>query len=204
MEHTDQTPFSADESFRVIGEMIANAKQSYKQNSFFFLLWGWLLFFTGITVFVLSYYMPQYAGYPWFIQGIVGGIISMAYSWNNRRKVQTSELVNSPVNKTIIMIWLAFGITLFCTLFASGFYETDPTPIVLIVTAFPTFLSGKVLRFRPLVTGGFCFWALGIFALFVPYPLRTLIFSLAILIGYLVPGYLLRHQEKQKIGVQRS
>lgn len=193
----DSRSFSADDSFRLINEMIADAKHSYEKNSFYFLLWGWLLFFTGIAVYIIHGYRPDMAGIPWFAQGIIGGIISMVYSIVQGIKVKENILVKSPVNKTIIAIWLGFGITLFSILFASGVLKVNPNALVLMLTAFPTYLCGRVLRFKPLVFGGICFWVLGIACLFVPYPYDALVFSIAILIGYLAPGYLLRRQEKK-------
>jgi len=61
-----------------------------------------------------------------------------------------------------------------------------------------------VLRFRPLKLGGMSFWVLGIVSLFVPQPYRSLVFSLAILLGYLIPGYLLKQNENRRVRVQGS
>lgn len=198
---TKQNPFSPEDSFRLINQMIANARQDYEHRSFFFLLWGWLLLLTGIGIYCLHYYDYPHAEWLWAIQGVAGGIISVIYSKSLESKRQNSKMVNSPVNTTILNLWLAFGITLFFIIFAGG---RNPIPFVLLVTALPTFLSGRILRFSPLVFGGISFWILGCVSVFVPYPDNSLIFSFAILTGYLVPGYLLRKQEKQKFSVQGS
>lgn len=198
---TNRSQFSPDDSFRLINQMIADSRQDYEQKSFFFLLWGWLLLFTGIAIFTLIRYGYHNAEILWAVQGVVGGIVSMVYSRWMDKKIKNSKMVNSPVNKTILNLWLGFGITLICIIFASG---RDPIPFVLLLTALPTFLSGRILRFAPLVFGGISFWVLGIVTVFVSYPNSLLIFSFAILMGYLIPGYLLRRHEKQKFSVQGS
>ncbi len=199
-----QTSFSPEESIRLINEMINDARQSYELQSFFFLLWGWLLFLTGVGVFILSTYNQPYADLLWFMQGVAGGITAIIYSLMQGKKVRESRKVSSPVNKTFKSVWIAFGITLFFIIFSAAHSGIDPIPFILLVTAFPTFISGKILKFKAFVAGSICFWASGIAALFIPYPDNSLIFSFAILAGYLIPGYLLKRKEKTNTSVQRS
>ena len=45
--------FSAEQSLQVIQSMIQKAKQDVVKNSFYFLLWGWLVFITALLNFVL-------------------------------------------------------------------------------------------------------------------------------------------------------
>lgn len=199
-----QNRLSPEDSLRLIGQMIDDTRQSYQHSSFYFLLWGWLLMLTGIGIFILTNKHVEEANVLWLVQGIVGGITSMVYSKMQDKKVRESKAVTSPVNRGILNIWLGFGITLFFIIFAAVNSGTDPIPFVLLVTGYATFMSGKVIRFNPLIFGGICFWAFGVMAFFVAHPYSALVFSVAILVGYLVPGYLLRLQEKQRLSVQRA
>ena len=56
----------------------------------------------------------------------------------------------------------------------------------------PLFISGAVLRFRPLIWGGVSFWILALAAHFGGPVISGLAMPAAMIIGYLVPGYLLR------------
>lgn len=201
MQH-NASNFSAEESLKLINEMIAQAKQDYHNNSFYFLLWGWLLFFTGIGHYLLlqSEFMP-YANWLWLIQAAIGGTVSFFHGSKEDRK---SGAGNSHVNKTIMNIWLGFGLTLFFIIFSSGQMRINSIPFILLVTGMPTFLSGRILRFPALVWGGISFWLFGIAALYVPEQFTTLLFSAAIFCGYLVPGFALRSDEKRKNSVQRA
>ena len=49
----DDEKFSPEESLQVIQLMIQKAKQNVAHNSFYFLLWGWLVFITALLHFVL-------------------------------------------------------------------------------------------------------------------------------------------------------
>ena len=67
-------------------------------------------------------------------------------------------------------------------------------PYILLMAGFPTFISGFLIKFRPLIAGGICFWIIAIVIHFAGpsfYPLGT---ALAMLIGYLFPGYMLKNR----------
>jgi uncharacterized membrane protein SirB2 len=188
---------SPEDSLRVINEMIAQAKRDYEHKSFFFLLWGWLLFLTGIGIFLLMDRYPQYPNGLWFVQGIIGGVVSSIYG---ARQAKRSN-VDSHVNRIIQYIWIAFGITLFFIIFAAVQSGVNSIPMVLITTAFPTFLTGRILKFNALTVGGVCFWIFGVISLYIPMAYTPLVFSAAILAGYIIPGYLLRQAEQKRASV---
>jgi hypothetical protein len=189
--------FSPEQSLRIINDMIAAARNDYQHQSFYFLLWGWLLMLTGIGHFVLSATYPEYANWLWYVQGVAGGIISALFG----PRKQSGRDSDTHLNRLVGNLWMAFGITLFFTIFASVYMHANPIPLVLFVTAVPTFVTGKMLRFTPLVWGGISFWISGIASLFVPAEYSTLVFSTGILLGYIEPGYLLRRTEKRKLSV---
>jgi hypothetical protein len=63
----------------------------------------------------------------------------------------------------------------------------------------PTLLSGIILRFRPLITGAIGCWLLSIGSLFAPYDYQLLFLSAAMVIAWIIPGYILRsNYQKQK------
>lgn len=186
------TNFTPNESLLLINEMIHQAKKSYEVKSFYFLLWGWLLTLTGIGVYVLASSYPQFANWLWFAQSIIGGIVATIYSIR-KGKVKP---VSSHMNKFIKDIWIGYGITLFIIIFLAGQNAINPIPFILLLTGLPTFLSGRTLQFLPLTCGGICFWIFGIASIFVTQMNSLLLFSAAILVGYLIPGYLLKLNEK--------
>jgi hypothetical protein len=62
----------------------------------------------------------------------------------------------------------------------------------------PTFLSGVILRFRPLRIGGICCWALSVVASYVLYDYQLLLLGLGVAIAWILPGYILKARYKKE------
>ncbi len=61
------------------------------------------------------------------------------------------------------------------------------------------FLTGRLLRFAPLVWGAFACWAIAILMTYTDTPTNMLLTSAAVLVSYIVPGYLLRAKYKHQL-----
>ena len=68
------------------------------------------------------------------------------------------------------------------------------TPFILLLAGFPTFVSGFIIKFKPLIIGGISFWVFALIAHFTGGNVELLATPAAILIGYLIPGYLLKRR----------
>jgi len=65
-----------------------------------------------------------------------------------------------------------------------------------------TFVSGSIIRFRPLIFGGLIAWVLAVASTFVNYDYQMLFGAAAILISYIIPAHLLRiKKEKAEVNV---
>ena len=69
-------------------------------------------------------------------------------------------------------------------------------PYILLLAGFPTFVSGFIVKFRPLIFGGICFWIMALAVSFAGPSVAPLGMPLAVLTGYLIPGYLLKNKGK--------
>jgi len=67
----------------------------------------------------------------------------------------------------------------------------------LALYGMPTFLSGITLRFKPLVYGGIACWLLSIVACFIYYQFHLLLLAVAVIIAWIIPGYILRARYKK-------
>jgi hypothetical protein len=192
-----ETTFSEQDSIRVITEMIENSKSKIKDNSFFYLLWGWLVLISSVIHFVLikmGFY--EIAWIPWPILMFGGGIVSgiAGYRLGKKAKVRTM------FDTTMIYLWYGFLVTLFIILFTggSGNISWKATNVLIIALyGLGTFVSGGMLKFKPLIIGGIFSWAVAIVTLFVPEIYSLLMVALSIIVAYLIPGYLLKSMEKK-------
>jgi hypothetical protein len=65
-------------------------------------------------------------------------------------------------------------------------------PFILLLAGYPTFISGIVIKFRPLIIGGISFWIMALIAHFAGPSIAPLVVPVAVLAGYLIPGYMLK------------
>jgi hypothetical protein len=66
-------------------------------------------------------------------------------------------------------------------------------PYILTLAAMPTFISGFIIRFKPLIIGGITFWIFALVAHFAV-AVAPLAVPVAMLTGYLIPGYMLKRK----------
>ena len=109
-----------------------------------------------------------------------------------RVKTYTEEINNS--------IWMVFGIMmLLLTIIVSRFDAWFVMySIILVMYGVPTFLSGVLFRFNALKIGGICCWLLAILSTFIPFKFVILCLSFAVLIAWIIPGYLLQQKFKKE------
>ncbi|MBP8824070.1 MAG: hypothetical protein KBH07_10525 [Flavobacteriales bacterium] len=181
------------ESLKLIETMIGQAKNSFSRMSFYFLMWGVLLITAMVSTYLLRNSGDAWAhGAAWGIAGIMGGIISSIVGARQGRK----EPVANPMDRVVGWVWGAFIITMLLMIFASTSAGRDPGAAITLLTAVPTFLTGQILRFKPLVIGGILFWAAGMVMAFSGNPLVAVAaYCLAMVFGYIVPGMLLKRKE---------
>jgi hypothetical protein len=183
---------SKDESLQLITEMIGQAKRNFaKGGSFFFLLWGWVVLLANIGNYVMMKWQLFDKPYLIWMITIPAAILSIIYSV----RMDNKAVVKSHLDRMYGLVWLSiFVCAVIILTFISDSFETI-NPIILVFAGLGTFLSGCMLRFTPLVLGGFALWVAAIAASMLPVTEQYLLASIGILAGYLIPGYLLRKAE---------
>lgn len=72
----------------------------------------------------------------------------------------------------------------------------DIPKYILILAGIPTFISGAILKFRPLMYGGIAIWLFALAAHFGGDTVASLSVPAAVLAGYLIPGYMFRSKSR--------
>ena len=185
----DKENLSAQESLLVIQTMIAKTKTQLGDNSIYFLLWGWLVFIGCL----LQYFLMVVVEYPhhyyaWFIM-LIGVVFSIVYSIRYKRQ----QKVKTYVSDSMGILWTGMSISFLALCFIlSQVGWNYAFPIYILFYATGTYISGGILQFKPLQWGGMACWILAVGASFVSYQNQILFSAAAILVSYLIPGYLLR------------
>ena len=94
-------------------------------------------------------------------------------------------------------MWLALGISFFCSSIHQCISKIHlPFTYTLISAAIGTLASGLVMKFKPLTIGGILFFISAIVSIYVPDDYKVLLQGATIIVGYLIPGYLLKSSVK--------
>ncbi|HEY0680320.1 MAG TPA: hypothetical protein VGD17_18685 [Chitinophagaceae bacterium] len=201
MQNTSSSEFSPQQSLAVIQSMIDTARNKFSENGHLYLLWGWVVFFCSIAQFVLlNYFRWPYHYLVWMLTWLAV-IYQTIYLVRNKRKAKVRTYADSIIG----YVWMAFVVLMFLFGFLFGrelgeSYYRLINPGFLALYGMPTFLSGIILKFRPLVIGGIGCWVLSIVATYIPYEYQLLLLSIAMIIAWIIPGYLLRSKYKREIG----
>ena len=192
--------FSPEQSMQLIQSMIEKAKNQFSENGHLYLLWGWVVFICSVAQFILLRVVHYEKHYYVWMACWLAVIYQFFYLARRNRKKKLSTYAD----KTLGFIWLSFFISMMLVGFSLGWngqgkyhYELI-SPVFLALYGIPTFLSGIVLRFRPLVIGGIWCWGLSVLSGFIEYDYQLLLLSAAMIVAWIIPGYILRNRYQKQ------
>lgn len=190
----DEKQLTQEESLRIIREMISAAKNDVKNDAFIFLLWGWLVFIASITQFImieLNYI--ELSSLAWMLMPI-GGVITVIYSMRKAKKDRTRTNVTESLKYT----WIAFTVSMCIIMFCSSMGWSQILPCIMVLYGLGLFLSGGAMQFKPLIFGGIFCWVCAVTGFLIHNDMYLLlIIAVAVLGGYIIPGYLLKMNNKK-------
>jgi hypothetical protein len=193
----DEVKMTESEGLLLITSMINKAKNRYTENGVLYLLWGWLIFTCCIIQFLSTHFFnfPK-AYYVWYATW--GLFIYQVFYVKKRNK---SRKVIMYTGEIIGYVWLVFIITYALLVFILVYLKVPEAilPAILTVFGMPTFLSGVILKFKPLKIGGICCWILAIISPFVSFEYQYLLMACAVAAGWIIPGHLLNQKFKKGI-----
>jgi hypothetical protein len=182
---------TGEESLKIITDMINKTKVNFRQGVFHLLLWGWLILICSLAEFFLEKFTSISGSWYVWLLSIPGVIVSLIYGFTTGRKMK----VYSYGDGLYMWTWLGFlceAIVLFIIMRNN---LEKIAPLILMMAAFPTFISGLIIKFRPLIIGGLSMWIISIIAGLIGPDLASLAVAAAMITGYLIPGYLLRRNK---------
>jgi FtsH-binding integral membrane protein len=189
LQETSSTP---SESLRVIESFIDKTKRNLRARSFDLLLWGILVALASLAhYFLLTSFQYENAWLPWPILMIGGSIFTSIYHATNKKEKQVRTFAD------VFLMWLSIcsGVIFFVIAFLCVRQSISPFPFMLAHTSVLIFVTGAILRFKPLVAGGILFMVSSIVSSFLPYESQLLFCAAVVIIGYLVPGILIRKEK---------
>lgn len=194
-----ESSITETESLELIQSMINKAKNHVSENGTLYLLWGWVVLVCSLGQFMLKEILHyEQAHLVWMLTWLV--IPFMIYFLKRQRKL---KVVRTYTDDILGYVWNSFVIMMFLTFFIvfrfipEGFRFVNI--FVLLLYGMPTFLSGTILKFRPLIFGGFSCWILAFISGFTNDAYHPLFIAAAVIIAWIIPGYILKSRFKKTI-----
>lgn len=198
----NEQELSGEKSFEIIQQMIQNAKTSYTDNGLGWLLWGTMIFLASLSTYFLVEFNYPNLFIGWNIFGAIA-IVLLAYNFLK----PSQKPVRSYVSDVLRYVDIGFTVCLFVIIFSMN-VSVGPNSgfgYLLMIYAFLMLIQSGALKFKPLMYGAVVNW-IGAIAIFIntEFKYDMLISAVAVFIGYIIPGLILRAQYKKELSASKK
>ena len=185
---------SAEKSLELITEIIAQARKQFEENGFIFMFWGALIAIAAIGQFVLlknEYYSIHW--YPYFLMPL-GAIFAMFYF---SKKEEHSN--HNQISRIVSYAWIFLSINMLVLGFLFGrILIENLIPVILILLAVGTIISGVSVKSRLLLFSGIIINLSAFAGFYIPILYQPLLMGIVAIIAVFIPGIILMVQYKRK------
>jgi hypothetical protein len=186
----EEKMMTGEESLRIITEMLNKTRINFRQGSFHLLFWGWLIVVCSLAEYFLTRFTSLSHPYRVWLLVIPGVFVSMIFGFVKGRKAR----VHTYADSIWMWTWMAFLLAAIVLFIVHSKSMETISPYILLLAGFPTFVSGIIIRLKPLIAGGICFWILALVVHFSGPTIGPLGVPVAMIAGYLIPGYMLKNK----------
>lgn len=180
----------AEDSLRIISEMISSSKYNLSEDRNIYLMWGYAVAISAVIHYVLQFHLDiKEAFYVWLSMPVLGIINTIYFAKKKKqKKVQTY------VDRALSYIWLGFLFIILSLLVISPQLSWNGVyPIFMFLYGFATISTAGLIKFKPLAIGGIVSVLCGIFASYLTFDYQILLLALAIICSFVIPGHLLKN-----------
>ncbi len=189
----EEQNINPEQSMQIIQNMIRRAQNNLSENGFLFIFWGWLVFLSAGAFYYLTVTGFEKPWYAWYTMPL-GGIFTMFYTMRQKKK----ERVRSYIDDYMAFVWSAFGICMIITLVMGYKLQINCYPIVIMLYATATFITGGIIRFTPLIICGAASYVISVSAFFVNFETQILLLALSVMVSYIIPGHWMQIKFKKQ------
>lgn len=201
MKQYDDDSLSETESLKIIGSMINTARNQMTDNGHLYLLWGWVVLICSVGQYLMQHiFQIEKFWIIWLLTWVAVG-----YQFFYIRRREKRKKVHSYMDEIIKYVWIVFVILMLLMAILLTRIIQQPNQInmaILVLYGMPTFLSGIIIKFKPLVIGGIGCWLLSLLCIIIPVQYYMLLVSAGVIIAWIIPGYLLQTKyQKQNTAI---
>jgi hypothetical protein len=187
---TNENQLTEQQSLEIITQMINKAKCEYEETGIGALLWGSLVSFCSLVTFGNFYWKIPLLNYIWFLTlfALIPQIIISVHA-AKRKKYKTYS------DEAMAAIWIGFAVALFLvSIYNSKYNLPNAAALFMIMYGIPTFATGYIHQFKPMIVGGIIFWLFAVICFYVQFPYIMLFTAAASIIAWIIPGLILRRR----------
>lgn len=194
-----QENFSEKESLKLINEMMSKAKRSYVTKGIASIVWGVLIVVCSLFTYAKIQFNFDIGFDIWWLVflAVIPQVFFSIKDRKNKNFVAHDE-------QTMTYVWSTFGICIFIlSFYNSRFGNGSSTTLFMMLYGIPTFITGGVFKFRPMIFGGLVCWVLSIISIFTSVSTDMLFMAACGLFAWLIPGIILwnRYQKSKAANV---
>lgn len=179
--------FSEKDSLNLINEMIGKVKRSYVTKGVASIVWGTLIIICSMLTWakMRTDFEP---GFDVWLLVFAAVIPQIFFSIREKR----SKNFTSHTEITMRYVWGAFGIAILVLSFYNSKYGTEESStLFMILYGIPTFITGGIFSFRPMIAGGLVCWIFSVFSVYARRDIDMLLMAGCGLFAWLIPGLIL-------------
>lgn len=199
MPDMEEKQLTEQESLALINQMISKAKNEVTDNGVGWLLWGGMIFLASFSTYlILALDLDVNTFLGWNVFGLVA-IPMMIYGLIRNKKVLRTRTY---VDELLYLFDIGFTICIFVIIISINIkvHPGDGFGYFLMVYAFLMLVQGGTLKFRPLFVGAIINWIGAVLMFYVEdFKYDMLITAIAVFLGYIIPGLILRSQYKRRL-----
>jgi hypothetical protein len=201
-----QENFDEKESLKLITEMINKTKESFHDTGFGPIMWGALIALCSIAQYCSIVFHFNLPFNVWLLP-IIAIVPQIYYSIQQGKKIGAKSYNDIAMDFT----WIAFGISMGILSYVVNVIGVDlkngipnymqvrgnfrfydhTTSLFLILYAIPTFITGGIMKFKPMLFGGILCWVLAFISVFTKGDIDMLLTAVAAIFAWLIPGIMI-------------
>jgi hypothetical protein len=202
----DVEHFNEQESLKLITDMINKTKQSFHETGFGPIMWGSVIAICSLVTFCSIQFDFTLPFDIWLLT-LVALIPQIIYSINEGKRKTVKTYNDIAMDYT----WSAFGISILLLSLTINVIAADlkvsipnymqvrgdfrffnhTTALHLLIYGIPTFITGGIMKFKPMLYGGILCWVAAIISNFTSMKTDMLLMALAVIVAWLIPGLFL-------------
>ncbi len=186
--------FNEKDSLKLINEMISKAKKGYITKGTASIIWGILIVFCSLISWAEFHFKFKLNFDIWLLL-LFALFLQIYFSIKERKSKNFTSYEEIATGYT----WIAFGVSIFITSFYFSHHSQggQGSSIIMMLYAIPTFITGGMCKFKPMIIGGIFCWVASFISIYTTIEVDLLLMAACGLFAWLLPGVILWSRYKK-------